>query len=100
MLCGPVDIVKRIVPDTWKQMDYYKKLEKLVGIPVINVHIWFVPNPPTPAPLYPTSSTRISGVKLSNIFSVQRTHRKQTMDKNVVGFVNPAILTHLCAVQV
>ena len=35
-----VDIVKRIVPDTWKEMEYYRKLEKLVGIPVINVHIW------------------------------------------------------------
>ena len=37
----PVDIVKRIVPDAWKKMPYYSKLDKLVGVPVINVHLWF-----------------------------------------------------------
>ena len=37
----PVDIVKKIVPDAWKKMPYYSKLEKLVGVPVINVHLWF-----------------------------------------------------------
>lgn len=35
-----MDIVKRIVPESWQKMDYYRKLEKLVGVPVINVHIW------------------------------------------------------------
>uniref|UniRef100_A0A0E0CWA2 Phytoene dehydrogenase n=1 Tax=Oryza meridionalis TaxID=40149 RepID=A0A0E0CWA2_9ORYZ len=25
----------------WKEISYFKKLEKLVGVPVINVHIWF-----------------------------------------------------------
>ena len=35
-----VDVVKRIIPDQWKSMDYYRKLDKLVGVPVINVHIW------------------------------------------------------------
>ncbi|RZR78429.1 hypothetical protein BHM03_00003762, partial [Ensete ventricosum] len=25
----------------WKDIPYFKKLEKLVGVPVINVHIWF-----------------------------------------------------------
>ncbi len=37
----PVDIVKKIVPETWKKMPYYSKLDKLVGVPVINVHLWF-----------------------------------------------------------
>ena len=37
-----VDVVKRIIPDQWKGMDYYSKLDKLVGVPVINVHIWCV----------------------------------------------------------
>ena len=37
----PVDIVKKIVPDSWKKMPYYSKLDKLVGVPVINVHLWF-----------------------------------------------------------
>ncbi|XP_057548950.1 15-cis-phytoene desaturase, chloroplastic/chromoplastic [Amaranthus tricolor] len=37
----PVDILKLLLPDTWKEISYFKKLEKLVGVPVINVHIWF-----------------------------------------------------------
>ncbi|KAG5252105.1 15-cis-phytoene desaturase/chromoplastic [Salix suchowensis] len=30
-----------LLPDNWKEIPYFKKLEKLVGVPVINVHIWF-----------------------------------------------------------
>ncbi|KAL0414982.1 UNVERIFIED_CONTAM: 15-cis-phytoene desaturase, chloroplastic/chromoplastic [Sesamum latifolium] len=37
----PVDILKLLLPEDWKEMPYFKKLEKLVGVPVINVHIWF-----------------------------------------------------------
>ncbi|KAM1270513.1 hypothetical protein ACFX13_032412 [Malus domestica] len=37
----PVDILKLLLPENWKEMPYFKKLEKLVGVPVINVHIWF-----------------------------------------------------------
>ncbi|CAL1366599.1 unnamed protein product [Linum trigynum] len=37
----PVDILKLLLPDNWKEMPYFTKLEKLVGVPVINVHIWF-----------------------------------------------------------
>ncbi|EYU21253.1 hypothetical protein ABFS82_09G129800 [Erythranthe guttata] len=37
----PVDILKLLVPDEWKEMPYFGKLENLVGVPVINVHIWF-----------------------------------------------------------
>ncbi|BBG93476.1 phytoene desaturase 3 [Prunus dulcis] len=37
----PVDILKLLLPDNWKEIPYFKKLEKLVGVPVINVHIWF-----------------------------------------------------------
>jgi 15-cis-phytoene desaturase len=37
----PVDIVKRIIPDDWKQMPYFSQLKGLNGVPVINVHIWF-----------------------------------------------------------
>ncbi|KAD2806288.1 hypothetical protein E3N88_39665 [Mikania micrantha] len=37
----PVDILKLILPEDWKPIPYFKKLEKLVGVPVINVHIWF-----------------------------------------------------------
>nr|WNO03043.1 phytoene synthase [Boehmeria nivea] len=37
----PVDILKLLLPDNWKEIPYFKKLDKLVGVPVINVHIWF-----------------------------------------------------------
>lgn len=37
----PVDILKILLPQDWKEFPYFKKLEKLVGVPVINVHIWF-----------------------------------------------------------
>jgi len=38
---APVDIFKLLVPEAWKEISYFKKLDKLVGVPVINVHIWF-----------------------------------------------------------
>ncbi|KAJ0043181.1 hypothetical protein Pint_17765 [Pistacia integerrima] len=37
----PIDILKLLLPENWKEMLYFKRLEKLVGVPVINVHIWF-----------------------------------------------------------
>ncbi|KAL3655455.1 hypothetical protein CASFOL_001241 [Castilleja foliolosa] len=37
----PVDILKLLLPEDWKEIQYFKKLDKLVGVPVINVHIWF-----------------------------------------------------------
>ncbi|XP_031277642.1 15-cis-phytoene desaturase, chloroplastic/chromoplastic-like [Pistacia vera] len=38
----PIDIIKLLLPENWKEMLYFKRLEKLVGVPVINVHIWLV----------------------------------------------------------
>lgn len=37
----PVDILKQKVPERWQGLPYFGRLEKLVGVPVINVHIWF-----------------------------------------------------------
>ncbi|KAH1196314.1 Phytoene dehydrogenase, chloroplastic/chromoplastic [Glycine max] len=37
----PVDILKLLLPDNWKGIPYFQRLDKLVGVPVINVHIWF-----------------------------------------------------------
>ncbi|KAL3675674.1 hypothetical protein R1sor_025622 [Riccia sorocarpa] len=37
----PVDIFKLLVPDQWASIPYFRRLDKLVGVPVINVHIWF-----------------------------------------------------------
>jgi 15-cis-phytoene desaturase len=36
-----VDILKLMLPQSWQQMDYFKKLEGLEGVPVINLHLWF-----------------------------------------------------------
>ncbi|GJN30491.1 hypothetical protein PR202_gb18800 [Eleusine coracana subsp. coracana] len=41
VFAAPVDIFKLLVPQEWSEIMYFKKLEKLVGVPVINVHIWF-----------------------------------------------------------
>jgi hypothetical protein len=38
-----VDILKRLIRDEWRDVPYFAKLDKLVGLPVINVHIWCAP---------------------------------------------------------
>lgn len=37
----PVDIVKRMLPKNWQNMPYFRQLDELEGIPVINLHMWF-----------------------------------------------------------
>lgn len=37
----PVDPFKLLLPDSWKEMDYFQQLNGLEGVPVINVHLWF-----------------------------------------------------------
>ncbi|WP_293337421.1 MULTISPECIES: 15-cis-phytoene desaturase [unclassified Microcoleus] len=37
----PVDPLKLMMPKPWGEMAYFKKLEGLEGVPVINVHLWF-----------------------------------------------------------
>jgi len=37
----PVDPLKLMLPEAWGEMDYFKQLEGLEGVPVINVHLWF-----------------------------------------------------------
>ncbi|NJN57638.1 MAG: 15-cis-phytoene desaturase [Leptolyngbyaceae cyanobacterium SL_5_9] len=37
----PVDPLKVMLPGAWKQMDYFKQLNGLEGVPVINLHLWF-----------------------------------------------------------
>ncbi|KAA8541561.1 hypothetical protein F0562_022713 [Nyssa sinensis] len=41
VIATPFDILKLLLPEDWKEIPYFRKLEKLVGVPVINVHIWF-----------------------------------------------------------
>jgi 15-cis-phytoene desaturase len=37
----PVDPLKLLLPEPWKNLPYFSKLEGLNGVPVINVHLWF-----------------------------------------------------------
>lgn len=36
-----VDALKLLLPEPWKQLNYFQKLDGLEGVPVINVQIWF-----------------------------------------------------------
>lgn len=38
---APVDILKLLMPEPWKNMAYFRGFDSLEGIPVINIHIWF-----------------------------------------------------------
>ncbi len=37
----PVDILKLLIPDQWKGLHTFSKLDGLNGVPVINIHLWF-----------------------------------------------------------
>ena len=37
----PVDPLKVMLPEPWKTMDFFKQLDGLEGVPVINLHLWF-----------------------------------------------------------
>jgi 15-cis-phytoene desaturase len=36
-----VDVIKALLPQPWKNMAFFQKLEGLEGVPVINLHLWF-----------------------------------------------------------
>jgi 15-cis-phytoene desaturase len=36
-----VDVLKLMLPESWKSMEYFQKLSALEGVPVINIHLWF-----------------------------------------------------------
>jgi len=36
-----VDVLKVLMPASWKSIDFFKKLDGLEGVPVINLHLWF-----------------------------------------------------------
>ncbi|GBF82692.1 15-cis-phytoene desaturase [Aphanothece sacrum] len=37
----PVDPLKVMLPQSWRQLPEFKQLEGLEGVPVINLHLWF-----------------------------------------------------------
>ncbi|MBW4418009.1 MAG: 15-cis-phytoene desaturase [Myxacorys californica WJT36-NPBG1] len=36
-----VDVMKVLMPQPWKAMEFFQKLDGLEGVPVINLHLWF-----------------------------------------------------------
>jgi 15-cis-phytoene desaturase len=37
----PVDPFKTILPQPWRELEIFQKLDGLAGVPVINLHLWF-----------------------------------------------------------
>jgi len=37
----PVDVLKRLMPIAWSKEPFFRQLDQLEGIPVINLHLWF-----------------------------------------------------------
>merc|ERR1711968_395703 len=37
----PVDVFKKLIPESWSNMPYFAQTEELKGIPVMNLQIWF-----------------------------------------------------------
>ena len=37
----PVDVFKRLIPTQWSTIPYFRQLDELEGIPVINIQLWF-----------------------------------------------------------
>jgi 15-cis-phytoene desaturase len=36
-----VDVIKALMPQPWKDIPFFQKLDGLEGVPVINLHLWF-----------------------------------------------------------
>jgi 15-cis-phytoene desaturase len=37
----PCDVMRRILPKAWSTMPFFRQIDELEGIPVINIHLWF-----------------------------------------------------------
>lgn len=37
----PVDIIRRYVPRAWSRLPFFRQIDELEGIPVINIQLWF-----------------------------------------------------------
>jgi len=37
----PCDIMRRLLPKQWANMPFFRQIDELQGIPVINIHLWF-----------------------------------------------------------
>ncbi|KAK7847305.1 15-cis-phytoene desaturase [Quercus suber] len=69
----PVDILKLLLPENWKEIPYFQRLKKLVGVPVINVHIWSVyKTVPDCEPCRPLQRSPIEGFYLAGDYTKQK----------------------------
>ena len=37
----PVDALKKLTPTEWRSLPYFSNMQKLRGVPVMNLHLWF-----------------------------------------------------------
>jgi 15-cis-phytoene desaturase len=37
----PVDVIKTLMPEPWREIKFFEKMQGLEGVPVINLHLWF-----------------------------------------------------------
>ncbi len=37
----PVDVIKVLMPEPWKSIPMFQRMQSLEGVPVINIHLWF-----------------------------------------------------------
>jgi 15-cis-phytoene desaturase len=37
----PVDVIKILMPEPWRELEFFEKMQGLEGVPVINLHLWF-----------------------------------------------------------
>jgi 15-cis-phytoene desaturase len=37
----PVDVIKVLMPEPWREIEFFEKMQGLEGVPVINLHLWF-----------------------------------------------------------
>jgi 15-cis-phytoene desaturase len=37
----PVDVIKTLMPEPWRKIEFFEKMHELEGVPVINLHLWF-----------------------------------------------------------
>jgi 15-cis-phytoene desaturase len=37
----PVDVMKVLMPESWRKIDFFERMQAMEGVPVINIHLWF-----------------------------------------------------------
>jgi 15-cis-phytoene desaturase len=72
----PVDALKLLLPDQWKPLPMFADTQKLEGVPVINVHLWF------DRKLTTCDNLLFSRSKLLSVYADMSTTCKEYQDDN------------------